>query len=416
MTNDLIVQKWLNSIPEAKGILKNIQESGKQCVPKIGFPTHKEEDWKLTNLKRLSNILELNINTNKETNHQIDINNLPNPGKDYFRILLKDNGNPQDKIKFPKGIEPLTDSEIEKSIGQTLEECQCHKTWPIAINNSSINQILAFKVNENNLPGIEIIIPANSKDFNSKRILIHLEDNAELNLLEVILGSESSAQSHIIEIVMGKNSKLNHGLISLGGNKKSNLLSHIATQQKENSEYSFTFIQEGWNLSRLEPRVVQTSGNAKTNLKGLQICNNNDQIATHSFVKFNGPNGELDQLQKAIANDQSHSIFNGVIEVPQIAQQTKAAQLSRNLILSKRAQIDTKPQLEIIADDVRCSHGATISQLQEEEIFYLRSRGINNESANALLLKGFCQEILKNLPCNSTYWTANFNDLIKGSE
>ena len=129
------------------------------------------------------------------------------------------------------------------------------------------------------------------------------------------------------------------------------------------------------------------------------------------MVRFNGPNGRLNQLQKAIADNNSHSIFNGIIEVPEIAQKTEAAQLSRNILLSKRAQIDTKPELEIIADDVRCTHGATVSQLQEEELFYLRSRGITNQQANTLLLKGYCQEIISSLPMEANRWSL-LNNLI----
>ena len=113
---------------------------------------------------------------------------------------------------------------------------------------------------------------------------------------------------------------------------------------------------------------------------------------------FKGPEGSLNQLQKAAAFEKAHCIFNGVVKVPRLAQRTKANQLSRNLILSKRARIDTKPQLEIVADDVTCTHGATITQLQDDELFYLRSRGIDFKEATSLILRGYCQEIISELP------------------
>ena len=128
------------------------------------------------------------------------------------------------------------------------------------------------------------------------------------------------------------------------------------------------------------------------------------QLATNSKIRFEGPEGGLDQIQKGIAAGSSHSIFNGAVEVPQIAQRTNAVQLSRNLLVSNNARIDTKPELEIIADDVRCAHGATISQLQENELFYLRSRGIDASSATYLILKGYCKEILNYLPLNANRW------------
>ncbi|MEC8214410.1 MAG: SufD family Fe-S cluster assembly protein, partial [Cyanobacteriota bacterium] len=101
----------------------------------------------------------------------------------------------------------------------------------------------------------------------------------------------------------------------------------------------------------------------------------------------------------------SHAIFNGAIQVPRDAQRTNAAQLSRNLLLSERARIDTKPELEIIADDVRCAHGATVSQLQDDELFYLRSRGISADAAAALLLRGVCLEVIDQLPEAAQTWT-----------
>ena len=122
------------------------------------------------------------------------------------------------------------------------------------------------------------------------------------------------------------------------------------------------------------------------------------------MIRFEGPNGKLDQLQKAVASEYSHCIFNGSIEVPQKAQKTEAAQLSRNLLLSKRARIDTKPELEIVADDVRCTHGATVSQLQDEELFYLLSRGIDKQCANSLLLQGYYDEVISHFPTSARKW------------
>jgi Fe-S cluster assembly protein SufD len=129
-----------------------------------------------------------------------------------------------------------------------------------------------------------------------------------------------------------------------------------------------------------------------------------EQFATHSSVRFEGPEGELDQLQKAVAADHSHSIFNGAIQVPRSAQRTDASQLSRSLLLSRRARVDAKPELEIVADDVKCAHGATVSQLQQEQLFYLRSRGVAADEAAALLLKGFCGEVVDRLPAVANSW------------
>jgi Fe-S cluster assembly scaffold protein SufB len=143
---------------------------------------------------------------------------------------------------------------------------------------------------------------------------------------------------------------------------------------------------------------VQERGAARTRLRGLQRVDGRQLADTHSCVRFDGPDGELDQLHKALADGAGRSVFNGAVRVPRLAQRTNAAQLSRSLLLSDRARIDTKPELEIIADDVKCAHGATVSQLQSEELFYLQSRGIASPVAARLLQRAFCEEVLRELP------------------
>ena len=106
----------------------------------------------------------------------------------------------------------------------------------------------------------------------------------------------------------------------------------------------------------------------------------------------------VEQAHKAIVDGKAHSVFNGRMAVAQKAQHTSASQLNRNLLLSDQARVDTKPQLEIVADNVKCAHGATVSQLQSDEIFYLQSRGISASQAQRLLIYAFAMEILDRIP------------------
>jgi Fe-S cluster assembly scaffold protein SufB len=149
---------------------------------------------------------------------------------------------------------------------------------------------------------------------------------------------------------------------------------------------------------------VQVDGEANTVVRGLQVVAGQQIADTHSFVEFKGPEGQLDQLHKAVAAGQGRSVFNGAVRVPRAAQRTNAAQLSRSLLLSDRARIDTKPELEIVADDVKCAHGATVSSLQTDELFYLQSRGIGADLAARLLLRGYCEEVLRELPAAAALW------------
>jgi len=182
------------------------------------------------------------------------------------------------------------------------------------------------------------------------------------------------------------------------------LLADLAIEQDPGSHYAFTSAVAGWALSRLEPRVLQSGGGATTRLRSLQRVDGRQIADQHSQVRFEGPEGELDQLHKVIADGAGRSVFNGAVAVPRAAQRTNAVQLSRSLLLSDRARIDTKPQLEIVADDVKCAHGATVSRLQSEELFYLQSRGIAAATASRLLLRGFCGEVLRELPAAAAIW------------
>lgn len=198
----------------------------------------------------------------------------------------------------------------------------------------------------------------------------------------MLLGSAASLTSLILELHLGRKAAVNHGLLAFG-EAPASLLAHLAVEQEPQSRYQFTSASRGWALSRLEPRISQVSGAAHTQLAGLQLAEQHQVADTHAWVRFEGPDGSLEQLHKAIADDHGRSIFNGAVRVPRAAQRTNAAQLSRNLLLSNLARIDTKPELEIVADDVRCAHGATVSRLQLDELFICRAEASTPSSPPA---------------------------------
>jgi len=188
------------------------------------------------------------------------------------------------------------------------------------------------------------------------------------------------------------------------GHPEACLLAHLAVTQAPGSSLTQAVAASGWALARIEPRVLQQAGAASTCLRGLQRVEGRQIADTHAEVAFGGPEGRLDQLHKVVADGEGRSVFNGAVRVPRPAQRTEAAQLSRTLLLSDRARIDTKPELEIVADDVKCAHGATVSRLQQNELFYLQSRGIGAAQASRLLLRGFCEEVLAALPAAASVW------------
>ena len=395
--------EWLKSLPDPDGILKNIQTRSRNCLLNHQNLNNNKEEWKLTDIKRLENFIRLPLSARDENGYEEKYPVLKQKQNNILQLVINPINNQINESSLPEGIRKLTDEQLKLHLGKTINNFKFKDQWPILINESSTKQVIGLELKGEELPILEIIFPASPNFLNSTRLILIVEENTNFELIQVMIGKNNSAQSNLIEIIAGEKSNIKHGLIALGGGE-GNLLTHLAIEQEISSEYSLTSLQEGWNFSRLEPNVIQKNGCAKTTLKGLQITTDKQQISTHSFVQFNGPNGRLEQINKSAASGNSHSIFNGAITVPQIAQKTEASQLSRNLLLSQRARIDTKPELEIIADDVRCTHGATVSQLQEEELFYLRSRGISLKAANSILLEGYFKEILNSLPLSSGRW------------
>ena len=156
----------------------------------------------------------------------------------------------------------------------------------------------------------------------------------------------------------------------------------------------------GARLSRQQPWLRLAEG-AEAGLDGLALLDSHQVADTHSFLLHAEPHATSHQLHKCIVDGQARAIFNGQIRVAPRAQGTDARQQSRNLLLSEAARVDTKPQLEIYADDVKCSHGATVGQLDPEELFYLQSRGLNADDARNLLTYGFAADVLNRIPVAS---------------
>jgi Fe-S cluster assembly protein SufD len=204
----------------------------------------------------------------------------------------------------------------------------------------------------------------------------------------------------VTEIWLGDTAKLNHTRIQ----SEDITAIHIgktAVSQSAHSCYTSNSIDLGAKLSRHNWEIFQIGAQTETHLNGLAMINGEQESDTHSTIALTQPHGITNQLHKCIVDDRAHAIFNGKVFVPQAAQQTNAGQLNRNLLLSSTARIDTKPQLEITADNVKCSHGATVSQLEDDEIFYLQSRGLDVETAKILLINAFAVEIIDRIPVGS---------------
>lgn len=230
------------------------------------------------------------------------------------------------------------------------------------------------------------------------RCLVVAESGSAVTLIEDFWGS--SAETHftnaVTELWLDANAQVTHSRIQREGAGTFHIGKTVVTQARD-SQYVGTAVDFGARLARHNWEIYQTGEQTTTKLYGLAAIAASQQADTHSLVALSHPHGTVEQEHKAIVDGRAHSVFNGRMAVAQKAQSTSARQLNRNLLLSDKARVDTKPQLEIVADNVKCAHGATVSQLQADEIFYLQSRGISAPQAQRLLIYGFAMEILETI-------------------
>jgi Fe-S cluster assembly protein SufD len=203
-----------------------------------------------------------------------------------------------------------------------------------------------------------------------------------------------------VQIVVGDNASLTHYRVQ----KESAEAFHVGTTEVtvgRGSRYDATSINIGAALSRHDIEVKFTEEGGEAFVDGLYMLNGSQHSDTHSVIDHTVPNCTSHQNYKGVLNDKSRAVFNGKVFVRENAHGTDAQQSNKNLLLSNEARVDTKPQLEIFNDDVKCAHGATVGQLEEEELFYLLTRGLPENLARNLLTYGFAEEIINKIGIDS---------------
>ena len=224
------------------------------------------------------------------------------------------------------------------------------------------------------------------------RLKIILEEGAELTLLEQHIGQGAYWKNMATEIVIGANARLNHIRIQEDSNQavQTNMV-HI-TMERDSHLNSFS-LNLGGKLTRHDIHAVLNGPNIECSLNGISLLQGKQHGDTTILMEHAAPHCRSNQFYRTILADESRGVFQGKVHVHKVAQKTDGYQLSNTLLLSPKAEMDTKPELEIYADDVKCSHGATTGQLDEEPLFYLRSRGLTEKEARLLLIQAFVDEV-----------------------
>jgi len=272
------------------------------------------------------------------------------------------------------------------------------------LNTASFSDAAVIWVGKNQVvePPIHLMFQTTAGAYVAPRCLVVAERGSAVTLVEdySTAGDAAAFTNAVTEIYVAANAQVNHTRIQ----REDDSAFHIgktAIAQERDSRYTCHAISTGAKLSRHHLEVYQQGEQTETVLNGLTVATGEQLADTHSLIAYRCPHGSSRQLHKCIVNGRAHGVFNGKVFVPKAAQLTDAGQLNRNLLLSPKARVDTKPQLEIVADNVKCTHGATVSQLDAEEIFYLQSRGLDRASASKLLVEAFATETLEQIPVES---------------
>jgi Fe-S cluster assembly protein SufD len=230
------------------------------------------------------------------------------------------------------------------------------------------------------------------------RTLVYVSAAANVQIAEhhISLGKQDSLTNQVTEIIVEQDALVNFYKIQNEGDTAS----HACTthfRQIGKSLTNATTISLSGNIVRNNLNMVMEADHGESHMYGLYLLNGKTHVDNHTIVDNVMPNCFSNELYKGIMDDESTGVFNGKIFVRQDAQKTNAYQSNKNVLLTNSASVNTKPQLEIFADDVKCSHGCTIGKLDEEALFYLRARGIGEKNAKSLLLHAFAVDILDNI-------------------
>lgn len=275
-----------------------------------------------------------------------------------------------------------------------------------ALNTAGFNDVAIVWLAKNTIleqPIHLLFVSAGDRPvFTQPRCLVVAEPGSAVTLIEEhrALGTNTYFTNPVTEIWVEDNAQVQHVRLQQD-HQQAIHIGKTAVSQARDSRYYCHAIDQGAALSRHNLEIHQTGTQTETMLNGLTMIAGEQVADTHSAIAFTQPHSSSRQLQKCIVNGSARAIFNGKVFVSQAAQLTDARQLNRTLLLSPKARVDAKPQLEIVADNVKCTHGATVGQLDADELFYLQSRGIDLANARNLLIYAFAYEILNQIPVES---------------
>ncbi|NCT10172.1 MAG: Fe-S cluster assembly protein SufD [Flavobacteriia bacterium] len=386
--------------------IHEIRTKALENFEKLGFPTKKLEEWKYTSLNAvLKN--DYSIFPNKEV--FVDLADV----KKYFIHDIDSY-----KVVF---IDGKYNSFLSETTHETIDVCLMSAAltkpkYKIVIENyfnkiakkdnlTSLNTAFAKEGAYIYIPkNVEVQKPIQIVHFTSgaeiatmmqPRNLIVVEENAHIQIIErhQSLNSNAVLSNVVTEVFVGRNATVDYYKIQ-NDNLNASLVDNTFIEQKTNSEVAVHTFSFGGNITRNNLNFYQRGEHINSILKGITIIEEKQHVDHHTLVHHIEPNCESHQDYKGIFDERSTGVFNGKVIVAKEAQKTNAYQQNNNILISDKSSVNAKPQLEIFADDVKCSHGCTVGQLDSDALFYMQQRGIPKKEGKALLMYAFANTVL----------------------
>jgi Fe-S cluster assembly protein SufD len=390
--------------------LELVRSSAMDRFEQLGFPSVREEDWKYTNLATLAK--EEFVPVTSGSSEALEIEAYPETAEAHLVVV---DGFLREDLSTKTGLgevvaidlfSAVADARYNKLVRKYLaRNAGYHNNGLTALNTAFLQSGVFLWIPKNvklERP-LQITFVADAKKGASfPRLLVVAEENSSATAIESFASTNGGKYftNAIAEIVLKDGAQLEHYRVQ----RESHNAYHVSTTSAElgrASRYETTSINLGGQLSRHDISVVMDHEGAETAVDGLYFVGSDQHSDTHSVIDHKQPHCTSHQLYKGILDANARAVFNGKIFVREGAQKTDALQTNKNLLLSEKARVDTKPQLEIYADDVKCAHGAAVGQIDPEELFYLETRGIGPELGRSLLTYGFAEEVIGKIKIES---------------
>ena len=375
-----------------------------------GLPSIALEDWKYTSLSGLAQSTMRGATRADSTSvSSADLRGLELSTTSTLRVVLVNAGFRADLSSLdglPSGVRvhsiaALLDSDPEQLASLLEANVEAGSTFQ-ALNTALLGDGVLIEIDTDvrlREPLHLVMLGAGNDLLRGPRVLVRAERNSELRLIEEYLSVDAAngLTNSVCEVSLGSGATFYHHRLA-NESLHSAHIGRVAVSVAEHGNYVSDSLAFGGRLTRVDIDVALVGRGARCRLNGLFVAAGQQHIDHHTRVDHRVGDTHSSELYRGILDGRSRGVFNGKVVVARNAQQITAQQTSNNLLLSRQAEVDTKPELEIYADDVSCTHGATVGELDSSALFYLRSRGMSAAVARALLTYAFAQKVVDEIP------------------